>query len=1198
MKKKWIRTTLLPEISVQKAFIFMRLTCFLLFASILSVQATAWSQQMKVNIHLQEVTFETLFKELGKQANCEFLFNHDLLESKGKISVSAEEKELQELLNELLPGLGLRFIFEENTVIIAEDIATPQQRGSTTLVLIRGVVTDANKIPLPGVNVVVKGTTIGTITDAQGKYSISLPQVDNMVLVFSFIGLKKKEVSIGKQTEINVTMEEDIADLGEVVVTGYQTISRERSAGSFSLVNGEAIANRATLTGSILESLEGLPGLNVNFGEGEEKFTLRGINTINATRTPLYIVDGVPISAANISLLVNEQDIKNVTILRDATAASIWGAQAANGVIVIVTRKGHNTDRKFKISYDGSFTYSGLPDYDYFNYMSSDTFIKNVREIFDPNFYTWNAVSTLTTGLSAGIYYPAVFPHELPMYRALSGEITESQRDQQLAEMAARNNRSQIEKYLMSHKWHTKQNISFLGGSENYSFYGSLAYEFNQDNTRDQLNKYALNLRQDFRLTPWMSFELATTLSILDNQYALQAERTRLNTLLPYMMLKDGNQHLSHANLIMYDDFRHSAEERSKLSLDYVPLDEIHNGFNKRNSFNARINAGLEIKLFNGLKYEGRFALQRNNAKSAQFYDKNSYITREELAQFTTVDATGNPVHHLAVGGGRYTEGNNYEKNWTIRNQFNFDRSFSDNEHHITALAGMEIQANRTTSSTNTIRNYAPQTMTYSLYNQLALANGLSSPVLQRSASTTTNSLGMPLLLSETEYRFVSLYANAAYTYLSKFSVNASIRMDQSNLFGSDKSVRYKPIWSSGVMWNMGRERFMENIHFVDRLNLRLSYGLGGNSPDPGQGGAYDIVLASNNANYSGLGTGYSILYPANNLLKWERTKTINFGIDYTLFNTFLSGSIDLYHKLTDNLLSDAPMNPATGWFSALSNLGKLNNKGFEFSLTSLNINNHNFTWQTSFSLSYNKNKIKKLYQVDPLTASSIVHQSYIEGYAMRSIFAYSWAGLDEMGDPQIYNTDGTKVKLTSQVTDIDAGKYMGTSQPLWFGSLTNSLKYQNFDLSFMFVYNLGHKMRNDVNTFYAGRAASNMHKDFDNRWRQSGDENKTNVPSYISNTSTDISRRNMVFYTHADINVLSASYVKLRDLTLAYSLPKQVCNTLFAEAVKIRVQVGNLFYMAANKEGIDPEAHNYYSGSRSTRFGPTWSAGLSINFK
>lgn len=1140
-------------------------------------------------------TLDNALATFEKTSGFRLIYPSEPVEKARMVTLTKEERTIAATLQLILQGSNLDFRQSGNTIVLFTKNEKPQNATVPQNLVVRGTVVDENELPLPGTVVSVKGNTKkNATTNNAGEFELS-DVAPNAVLLLSFMGYEELEYAINGHATIKVNLKPKTVQLDEVVVTGYQTISRERSAGSFVSVQGNKVSERVALSGSILESLDGLStGLNINYGEGENKMTLRGITSFMSNTAPLFVVDNVPISADNVETMINENDIDKITVLKDATATSIWGSQAANGVIIITTKRGYNTDKKLKISYDGSFNYTGYPDYSYNDYMSSSMFIKNAQEIFSPSVYTWTGVTTQTTGM-VGSYTPIVFPHEYPMYMALDGTITEDLRDEQLKKLASQNNRSQVEEFLMSPRFFTRQSLSFTGGSESYSFYGSLAYEFNQDNGRNKYNKYSINMRQDFKLTKWMSFELTTNISAIDNNYSIQPSNTNLNTLLPYKMLRDADgNNLSHADLLMYEPARKGYETASGLNLNYVPLDEINLGFNTNNAFNARLNAGLIINLFEGLKYEGRFSYQRNNAKTRRFYDQKSYPTRLELGMFTTPGTT--PTYNLPANGGKYMEGNNYENDWTIRNQLNFDREFGNS--YITAIAGMEIQDSRLTGTRSNVYGYDPQTLLFTPINEENLfGTGVAGVVPGPSTNNTLSDKSF--YSSEVEKRFVSFYANGAYTFQSKYSINGSVRVDQSNLFGSDPSVQFKPVWSAGLIWNIQKETFMENAHWLDRFNLRASYGYGGNSPDPGVGGAYNILMAGNNSNFSGLGTGYTILYPANKKLTWERTRTVNVGLDFALINTVLSGSIDVYDKFTTGMLSESALNPVSGWFSGLANVGEMSNKGFECSLTSRNIRTSAFEWSTTAVVSYNKNKIESLYIDEPITVSTVVGQTYREGYAARSIFAYSWAGLDEQyGDPQVYNSDGTKVKRRQDLTDISVAKYMGTSQPPWFGSLTNVLRFNNVEFSFMFVYNLGHKMRNDVNTFYTNRLISNIHQDFDQRWREPGDELTTNVPSYEPIAGTSDSRRTLNLYRYADINVLSASYVKLRDVSLYYSLPRRVCDILWADAVKIKLQASNLFYIAANKEGIDPEAFNYGAGWRGTKFGPSFSVGLSVNFK
>ena len=1167
-------------------------------ASILAVSAFSlniWAQQRNVRLEVKDMQVEQALLKLRKESGYKFLFNHEEVKDAGKKTVSFPGNPLTEVLDALLAGTNLTYRIEKDVVVI---MPKPTQEKKKNKIHIQGTVVDRNGTPLPGASVVDPASKRGTVTDLDGHFTLDVDDRGTRTEVrISMIGMETQSVRPDGRRTLHVVLEESATMLNDVVVTGYQTISKERSAGSFSIVDGQDISDKAGLTGNIVESMEGLTtGLSINYGEGQERLTIRGITSINSTRTPLYVVDGIPIEADVFESMVNSNDIKSVTFLKDATAASIWGAQAANGVIVVTTKQGENTGKKVRISYNGSYTYRGIPDSDYMDYMDTGEFLQAARETFDPDYYTWNVVTTTANGISGVI--PIVYPHEQILYGQLNGTMTEAEATQAWQRLAALNNRQQIEDLFYTPEFLTNHSLSFSGGSDVYHFYGSFAYDHQTTYTKDKDNTYKLNFRQDFTPVRWLKIDLGINLALNDTRYSMLPSQTDLESIFPYQMFRDNDDNaLSHADLLYYEPSRLTYEAQSGRSLDYVPLTDNEDGFHKSNGYDARLNLGIHIDLFKGLSYDGRFQYQRGTNKEETFYDQNSYRVREELVSYATYDEeNGTPVFYLPATGGYYERTNINTTNYTVRNQLTYDRTFDRIESQFTALAGFEVRSDKTNTQYTRLHGYNPQTMTYTSYDEQSLASGgVPNPIIPSTTgyavyATPSNSF------AEVERRFVSAYANAAYTYKQKYSLNASIRVDQSNLFGSDPSVQFKPIWAIGGAWSMGAEEFMKSISWLDRLNLRFSYGLSGNSPDPGLGGPYDILYPRNDATFSDLGQGYVIITPANDRLTWEKTRTINAGLDFSVLDNRLSGSIDVYFKNTTNLLGNIALHPSSGWSSALTNFGSIKNSGFELSLNSHNIKTSQFNWRTNLTLTYNKNKITSFYVEEANSPQQRIYNIYVEGYSAGSLFAYRWAGLDEMGDPQVYDENGNAVKLSRDLTNVDALRYMGTMQPLWYGGLTNQFTYKDFSLSFMFIYNLGHKMRNDVNTFWSGRLTENINKDFTGRWREPGDELLTDIPSYVANENESTSRREMSFYQYADINVLNASYVKLRDVTLSYTLPQVFCHKLLCDNIRIRLQASNLFYIAANNKGIDPEAYNLRSGIRADHYGPSFSIGLNID--
>ena len=417
-----------------------------------------------------------------------------------------------------------------------------------------------------------------------------------------------------------------------------------------------------------------------------------------------------------------------------------------------------------------------------------------------------------------------------------------------------------------------------------------------------------------------------------------------------------------------------------------------------------------------------------------------------------------------------------------------------------------------------------------------------------------------------------------AYAYKKKYNLNGSIRMDQSNLFGSNISQQYKPIWSVGSSWLISNEPFFKK-NLVNSLKLRLTYGIAGNSPNPGSGGPYDIIQPQPGFFYQNVGLGYSILLPSNKKLTWESTSTLNAGVDVGILENRVTFSVDVYSKMTDNLLGYSPFDPTNGWSSGYTNLGNIENKGVELAVVSQNIVSRNFSWTTRLNFAYNHNKVVKLGQVIPLTANGkLSSQGFVEGYSAYSLFDLQWAGLDNQGNPQVYSSKGQKIKMSSDLS-LDDVHYAGSTQPAYYGGMTNTFRYKALELSCLIIYNLGYQMRSYTNNYFSGRLTNNISTYFNDRWKNPGDENKTNVPKYISSTDVDAASRSIELYEDANINMESASYIKMRDITLTYSLPISWISRLSMDNAQVYTQVNNLMLWTANHQGIDPEYYNAQAG-------------------
>ena len=1083
-----------------------------------------------VTVNAKQEPAVNVIKQIQQQSGMNIVYKADVAKSWPKITLTAQQKPARTVLDQVAGLIGC-------TCSIKGNIATLTPAQSSKQRTIRGHVRDEEGNVLAGVPICIGETRVCTVTDAEGYYEFSIPE-EKTTLKYSYVGMDTAYDVIPRGTQ---TVTHDVtliasAALNAVVVTGYQTIARERSAGSYGIINGNEAADKVSLTGDILSSLEGLTtGLSVNNSSGADKFTIRGITSINSTRTPLYVVDGVPLESSQLESLLNNNDIENITVLKDATAASIWGSQAANGVIVITTKNGRKNSRT-QVSYSGSFTYTGKPDYSYQKLMSGQMFMDNAQEMFDEykSVYTYAGAQSNVNGLLQN-QNATVYPHERIMYQYDAGEITEAQRNSALQALIAQDGRKSYEDNFMSDKLMTRHSVSLSGGAAKSDYYVSLNYVGNQGTEKDWSNNFGVNAKQNFYFGDHVKWDVNLNASyatdnakvnpwhtLSDGLYAYYTQQTSL----PYATFfnADGSA-IDWSQYVISAEKRSTIESGTGIDMSFYPVDDFNNSSNKTTSTNIRFNTGLTIDIVKGLKYEGRFQYGRFNSKTETYSPQSTWRVREENLNSTSA-TTMTPL--LPTTGGYFTLDNSVVSDWTLRNQLSYTYASADEQHQLTALAGTEVREYKSTSYDNFLRGYDINTMQYVDYDNYNL-NRVMGAVMGSSINTFTKNR---YTQTEVMRRYFSLYANAAYTLMKKYTLNASVRMDQSNLFGSAPGTQYKPIWSVGGAWKMSDEAFMKDATWLDRLVLRATFGFAGNSPKPGQGGQYDILTSTSSSFYET--TGYQISTPANDKITWEKTRTWNIGFDAAFLGNRLNLSFDYYNKKTTNLISEMLLNPFTGWSSTTGNVGSLSNKGFEVAINSHNIKSADFNWHTMLTLSHNSNKITRLDVATPYTAQTLATSSSVnvEGYPINSLFSYRYAGLNDKGEPQAYDKDGNIVDGTaSRSLTKDDVVYSGTIVPKVYGGLTNSFAYKQWELSFMFVYSFGSKMRKQCETLEYGRPENNLLESFNDRWRKAGDELTTDIPAWNASKSATV---NYNLYYYADTNILNGSYIKLRDLSLA----------------------------------------------------------------
>ncbi len=1173
----------------------MKLTTFILITTILHVSAASFGQ--KINLKAQNAPLEKVFQQIRKQTGVDFLFDATVLKSANKVNINVSNASLEETLKSCFEGQNLDYVINDRSVIISKK--TPSFLNKVISAFsnmdVQGRVIDEKGNLLSGANVMIMGTNRGYGTGESGRFILN-NMVGDETLITSYLGYKTDTLKLHGQKNVTIRMvpvAAVLAEVGIVVNTGYQELNKERATGAFGKPDMEIFKSR-TGTPDIMARLDGLvPGLMVipgptnkaasGFtGTGNQRSVIRGKSSVQLQSEPLYVVNGVQVTDLS---TFNPDDVQDITVLKDAAAASIYGVQAANGVIVITTKKG-NPYRKIKINYSGYFNFQNRPDYENNHLPSSGQFIQAARETFD-------AVNNPLISLSRAI----IAPHEQILYDQDAHKTDPAyvaRTNAQLDSLGKIDNRKQILDLWYQNALVMNHTLSASGGSEAYNFYTSLSYADNQTTTKGaDNNAYRINFNQTFspvrRLKISLNTSLNNTLTNSDNSISVNS------TFIPYQLFKDANGNNIKLNYLKglspgtLADF----QTRSGINLDYSPLDERNAAYSKKNVLTMNVTGNVNLNIWKGLSFDGTYGYQKSLGNGHSYKDISTYDSRFQLVNLTKPAGAGSPITYLLpTTGGRYATDNVDLRYWTLRNQLVYKTNPGNGRDNLSIQIGQEVLEQLSKRESSILMGYDEDLQTYTLLDYVALSKGVPGTVTGYGSFSES-----PYNVSEELRRSTSLFGLFNYTYNGKFSLDASIRQDKTNLFGSEHASQKKPVYSIGTKWLMGKEDFIKSIDWLDDLGLRATYGIMGNSPYSAGASKYDILRSINDPI---TGMSLTLATPANDKVSFEKTRTINVGLDFALFKNRISGTMEVYAKKTTDMLGAFRTNPLTGTINTTGNLGNLSNKGIELTLRSENLRTQDFTWSTGFVFSYNINKLISYSEPQPsqLTASGRLSGNVVD-YPIGPLFAYRFAGLDHTyGDPQILLANGTVTKQMRAATANDL-VYMGTTVPKFNGGLTNTFRYKSLSVSANMVYNLGHVMRKPVNRFWTGRLTAegfsgSMLSEFLDRWKKPGDEEFTNVPSFVSNQSLNYTRRNTDYYSSADINVIDASYIKLRDVTLSYNLSRSILRAIRIEAVNVFVQTGNYMLWKANKDHVDPEnPYDYIYG----RTGRTFSIGANVTF-
>lgn len=1015
---------------------------------------------------------------------------------------------------------ALLFVIALFVLVVSHEASAQQRQISGT------VISGEDNFPLPGVNILVKGTTRGAITDLDGKYSIQAGPGE--FLVYSFVGFITQELAVGNNQQINVTLMPDSKVLGEVLVVGYGSTTKGDLTGNVASVKGADLASipvpnfqealQGRMAGVFVESSSG------KLGEGV-KIRVRGTTSISGGNDPLYVIDGIPMTTGggigyyNPMSDINFNDIESFEVLKDASAAAIYGARAANGVVLITTKSGAKGKTKFSVGIQrGISEPTRLREF-----LNAGEFVELMRE------------AGYNNDLRLG-FDPINNPAD---YAGSDLQFVESRlnRYSGWSDWRTLETDTDWQKQAFNPKAGTTNvNFSASGGDDKTRFFFSGAYD----------KQTGIMIRNDFeRISGRLNLDHSVT-----DKFTIGANfglsRTQNNRLSDDNQFNNPIQLVALAPITPIRDLNGQLYDRPTATY-YNNLIDSENAEWLNTTFRNITNVYGEYKLSSNLRFRSEFGVDIFNQNDEQFFGSK-----------TNLGLSTN-----GFGRSRWTRILNYNTN----NYFTFNKVFAE-RHNFEAIGGMSFQR-------------SDQYFTF--------VEGQEFPLDElRTLASAAEIIGGSS--SQTNFSFLSYFTRVNYKYNEKYLATLSARVDGSSRFGENNKYGFFPAASVG--WILSEEGFLKGNETLSLLKLRGSYGLTGNA----EIGNFDHLGLYGSASYA-LIPGLRPTQIPNPNLTWEKTAQLDIGVEFALFRDRITGEIDYYDKNTTDLLLNVPV-PATSGFSVQrQNIGRMQNYGVEFVLNSANITNQNFTWNTSINFARNINRVRELapgQESIPPSSSRFLNGVFI-GQSIGIFYGPAYAGVDPNNGDALYYANAERTETTNDYNQAER-MFVGDPNPKFIGGITNNLTFKNFDMSFLFQGVYGNDIYDGGGGFFAanGDWFDNSTRDQMARWRQPGDI--TNIPQ---------ARLGECNGCNASSRYLSdGSYLRLRTLTLGYSLPK-------AQLEKFKVSSFRVFFTGQNLltftkyRGWDPEvnadylASNVFQGNDfySAPQARTFSMGINVGF-
>jgi TonB-linked SusC/RagA family outer membrane protein len=1181
----------------------MRLTTIILIASLMQVNAAGFAQQITLNE--RKAPLEKVLKAIRTQSGYDVIMERKLMDKTRSIDVSVQNASVEETMDRVLRGLNLKYTIEGKIIVIepVKPSFMDNIRAAFTNIEVRGRVVDSAGRALPGATVTVKGQKQITRTGADGSFVLQNVE-EGAILVITYTGYKTRELKASKDVG-TIRMEFNVASLEEVAVmvnTGYQRIKPEQSTGAVSQIGTKEYESRVST--NFLDGLVNrLPGLminnTVNFTstspDGSRStrplFNIRGISTMSANQSPLIVVDGYP---TELTLdMIDPNEIKSVTILKDAASATVYGVRASNGVIIIERKQATPGATQFNFRSTLGLT----PEENYSRYR------------WDPEASGINASyirerqSLIVTPASWGLLFApgsvtgGNTKRSIPFYiqaQLAAGIITPAQAESSFAELANYDNLDDYSRLFQRTAVAQTHTLNISGGTPNALYYITANYTGNRSNAiLNDNNRFLLTGRTTLKLAKRLSLELTTE---YQEQRDNAAPVPGVSEYAGYERYVDVNDNpaaiISQSYAPVYNSFLLS---QGLLDQNYYPLVEANKVSDKTHTLNNKTIANFNYDIGKGfnLLFGGVYEISRTETRhlAAQGSNEvnawvNNYTVTPTAAQPTLAFKRNVP------DGDFLRQQNTSSRSYTARTQLNYNKRIGN--HSFNGIAGAEIRSVLNKGNLASYFGYNDQSLLQQPVDYASIINGVAAV---RGTLVTGISLGALNTLFNQTYsddRYLSAFSNIVYSFKDTYSLSGSIRVDQSNLFGSDPKYKYKPLWSLGAAWNIHKEDFMSNFTWLHQLKLRSAYGFNGNVAKESL--PQVIARAQNNTQNTPTLPSLVLVSNANTGLRWEQTKNLNLGLDYNIFNN-ISGSFEYYTKKTTDVMGNSTIDPTLGAASALINYATIRNNGLEFSLKSDWISTKNFNWNTGLVVAKNSSKVLDVYRTGRYDPPTLDVLGYVSGYPVGAMFSYNTKGLNNEGHPivvdpngvqYVVNTSTTGTPIATAMSSKESGlvQYSGSTLPTISAGLSNRVDVGNFYFFAMVNYYGGFNVRVPRPTPAENRPLVGSN----NYWRVAGDELKTDIPNL-----TDLSAPNPSWaYLYNSNYVVHGDYLTLGDVTASYRLN----NIGFIKKAgfknfEIKAQASNLYTVGFNRYNFSMGTGSYAKSYLT----PTYTLGLFTNF-